>query len=434
MTVKAIRGNFLHCLADPGPAGDPAAYQYLPEHILLLRDGCVEVLQPAASLAAQLGPDIPIDDWRGHLIVPGFIDTHVHYPQVDVIASHGTQLLDWLERYTFPEERKFAERAHADAAAEFFLDRLLENGTTTAAVFCTVHPQSVDAFFTAAKARHLRMIAGKLMMDRNCPEYLRDTAESSYRDSRALIERWHGRGRLGYAITPRFAPASSPEQLAACGQLAREHPDVWIQSHVAENHAEIAWAHELFPEARSYLDIYERAGLLRERAIYGHCIWLDDTDRARMAQSGTAAAFCPTSNLFLGSGLFDYHQARSAGMRTGLATDVGGGTRYSMLATLAAGYQIQQLLGATLHPAEALYLATLGGAQSLGLESRIGNFAPGKEADLAVLDPQCTALLKRRTSLRADPLDLFFALMMLGDERAVAATYVMGDQAIIRAD
>ncbi len=434
MTLKAIRGNFLHCLGDPGPQGDPAAWQYRPDHILLLKEGRIESLQPAATLEVQFGPDIPVDDWRGHLIVPGFIDTHVHYPQVDVIASHGTQLLDWLERYTFPEERKFAERAHADAAAEFFLDRLLENGTTTAAVFCTVHPQSVDAFFTAAKARHLRMIAGKLMMDRNCPEYLRDTAESSYRDSRALIERWHGRGRLGYAITPRFAPASSPEQLAACGQLAREHPDVWIQSHVAENHAEIAWAHELFPEARSYLDIYERAGLLRERAIYGHCIWLDDTDRARMAQSGTAAAFCPTSNLFLGSGLYNYHQARAAGMHTGIATDVGGGTRYSMLATLAAGYQIQQLLGATLHPAEALYLATLGGAQSLGLESRIGNFAPGKEADLAVLDPQCTALLKRRTSLRADPLDLFFALMMLGDERAVAATYVMGDQAIIRAD
>ena len=426
MTIKAIRGDFLHCLADPGPDGDAAAFEAMHDGLLVVRDGKIESLQPAANLLPQLGPDVVIDDWRGQLIVPGLIDCHVHYPQVDVIASHGTQLLDWLERYTFPEERKFAERAHADEVAEFFLDRLLENGTTTAAVFCTVHPQSVDAFFEAAQRRNLRMVAGKVLMDRNCPADLRDTTETGYRDSKALIERWHGQGRLGYAITPRFAPTSTPEQLAACGQLAREHPDTWIQSHVAESRAEVAWVRELFPEARSYLDVYDRHGLLRERAIYGHCIWLDEADRARMARSGAAAAFCPTSNLFLGSGLFDYRRAREAGMHTGLATDVGGGTSYSMLTTMAEGYKVQQLQGSTLHPLEALYLATLGGARSLGLEESIGNFVPRKEADFVVLNPGATPLLKRRTSLRDDAIDRLFALIHLGDARAIAATYTLG--------
>ena len=403
MTTNAIRGDFLHCLADPGPDGNADAIATVHDGLLLVRDGRIEALQPAATLLPQLGPDIAIDDWRGHLIVPGFIDCHVHYPQVDVIASHGTQLLDWLERYTFPEERKFADAAHADATAEFFLDRLLENGTTTAAVFCTVHAQSAESFFAAAQRRNLRMIAGKVLMDRNCPEDLRDSAETGYRDSKALIGRWHRQGRLGYAITPRVAPTSTPEHLA-----------------------EVAWARQLFPEARSYLDVYDRHGLLRERAIYGHCIWLDDADRARMASTGTAAAFCPTSNLFLGSGLFNYQQARAAGMRTGLATDVGGGTSYSLLTTMAEGYKVQQLLGTALHPMEALYLATLGGARSLGLEEAIGNFMPRKEADLVVLNPAATPALSRRNHLHDDAIDRFFALMHLGDERAVAATYTLG--------
>ena len=424
MTLRAIRGDFLHCLADPGPSG--ASCTALADGVLLVRDGRIDSLRPAAAALAELGAGVPVDDWRGRLIVPGFVDTHAHYPQVDVIASHAPGLLEWLERYTFPAERQFAERAHADAAAEFFLDRLIEHGTTTAAVFCTVHPQSAEALFEAAAKRDLRLIGGKCLMDRHCPEDLRDTAESGYRDSKALIERWHGRGRLGYAITPRFAPTSTPEQLAACGRLAREHPDAWIQSHVAENKAEIAWARELFPEARSYLDVYDRAGLLRERAIYGHCIWLDDTDRARMAASGAAAAFCPTSNLFLGSGLYDYAQARAAGMKTGLATDVGGGTSYSMLVTLAEGYKVQQLLGSTLHPAQLLYLATLAGAQALGLDDRIGNFLPGKEADFCVLDPGATPVLGRRTGLREDLLDRFFSLVQLGGNHASAVSYILG--------
>ena len=419
----------MHCQRDPGMAGDVAAIEFVPDGMLLVRDGRIESLQPAASIASQLGPDVRVDDYRGHLIVPGFIDTHVHCPQVDVIASYGAQLLDWLERYTFPEERKFADAAYARVTAEFFLDQLITNGTTTAAVYCTVHPQSVDAFFEAAAPRRLRMIAGKALMDRNCPEYLRDTAVTGYRDSKALIERWHGKDRLAYAITPRFAPTSTPEQLARTGQLAREHPDVYIQSHVAENQGEVAWARELFPEARSYLDVYERAGLLRDRAIYGHCIWLDDVDRARMAATGAAAAFCPTSNLFLGSGLYDLKRADELGMRTGLATDVGGGTSYSMLATMGAAYQVQQLRGVSLSPAKALYLATLGAAKSLCLEDRIGNFVPGKEADFVVLNPRATPLLKRRNSLGRDAHDCLFSLMLLGDDRAIAATYVLGETA-----
>ncbi|MBL8385318.1 MAG: guanine deaminase [Burkholderiales bacterium] len=426
MGVTAILADFLHCTADPGLAAGGDGVEIVRDGALLVRDGRIERLLPARALEA--GPDVAIDDWRGHLAVPGFIDTHVHYPQVDVVASYGAQLLDWLERYTFPAERRFADRAYADAAAAFFLDRLLENGTTTAAVYCTVHPQSVDAFFTAALRRGLRMIAGKLLMDRNCPDDLRDSARTGYDDSRALVERWHGRGRLGYAITPRFAPTSTPEQLALAAQLAREVPDAWIQSHVAENRDEVDWARSLFPEAASYLDIYDRAGLLRDRAVYGHCIWLDDADRRRMAQRGAAAAFCPTSNLFLGSGLYDLAAARAAGMRTGLATDIGGGTSYSMLATLAEAYKVQQLQGVSVPPAQSLYLATLGGAVALGLADRIGSFRPGREADLVLLDRNATPALARRTAASADALDDFFAFMMLGDARAVAATYVLGSR------
>jgi guanine deaminase len=423
----AIRADFLHCVRDPGlDGGDAGAVEHLRDGVLLVRRGRIERLAPAADLLPALGPDVPVHDRRGRLVVPGFVDTHVHAPQVDVIASHGTQLLDWLERYTFPAERRFEDAAHAADAARFFVDRLLENGTTTACVFCTVHPGSVDALFAEARARGLLMIAGKSLMDRNAPPWLSDTAERGDAECRALIERWHGVDRLRYAITPRFAITSTDAQLALAGRLAAEHPSVHVQSHVAENRDEVAWVARLYPDHRSYLDVYDRAGLLRERAIYAHCIWLDDADRARLAASGTAASFCPTSNLFIGSGLYDLRQAIAAGHRIGLGTDVGGGTSYSMLRTLGEAYKVQQLQRVSMHPAYALYLATLGGARALYVDDRIGSLLPGRDADLAVLDPAATPLTARRTALRDDPLDTFFALTVLGDDRSIAETWAAG--------
>ncbi len=426
MTVSAIRSSLLHCLRDPGLAGDASAVEYIKDALTIVRDGRIECVGDAKALLPSLGADVVIDDQRGKILVPGFIDTHVHYPQVDVIASYGAQLLDWLNQYTFPAEIAFADRPHADAAAEFFLDRLLENGTTTASVFCTSHPQSVDAFFTASEARGLRMIAGKCLMDQHAPDGLRDTVKSGYHDSKALIERWHGHARSLYAITPRFAPTSSLAQMETMRALAREHPDTYIQSHVAENRAEIAWVDELFPGHRSYLDVYDHYGLLRDKSIYAHCIYLDDADRAHMTAAGATPSFCPTSNLFIGSGLYDLKAALAAGNVVSVGTDVGGGTSYSMLRTLGEAYKVQQLQGTSLSPAYALYLATLGGAKALSLDDKLGSITPGKEADFALLDPAATPLLARRTSLRDDPLDTFFALMTLGDDRAVAATYAGG--------
>lgn len=426
MTATAIRSSLLHCLRDPGLSGDRSAIEHVPDAVTIVRDGRIERVGPAAALLPLLGDDVRVEDRRGCMLVPGFIDTHVHYPQVDVIASYGAQLLDWLNRYTFPAETRFADRAHADAMAEFFLDRLLENGTTTASVFCTVHPQSVDAFFTASEARGLRMIAGKCLMDQHAPDGLRDTADTGYRDTKALIERWHGHARSLYAITPRFAPTSSLAQMETMRALAREHPTSYIQSHVAENRAEIAWVAELFPAHRSYLDVYDHYGLLRDRSIYAHCIYLDDADRARMTAAGATPAFCPTSNLFIGSGLYDLKQAIAAGNVVSVGTDVGGGTSYSMLRTLGEAYKVQQLLGTSLSPAYALYLATLGGAKALSLDDRLGSITPGKEADFVLLDPAATPLLARRTSLRDDALDVFFALMTLADDRAITATYAGG--------
>jgi guanine deaminase len=343
-----------------------------------------------------------------------------------MIASPAPGLLPWLETYTFPTERRFDDPAHAADVAEFFLDELLRCGTTTAMVYCSVHAASVDAFFAASEKRDLRMVAGKVLMDRNCPEFLRDTAESGARDSEALIQRWHRRGRALYAITPRFAPTSSDEQLRLAGELARAYPDTFVQTHVSENRDECAWVRRLFPQARSYLDVYDQVGLLRPRAMYGHCIWLDDGDRARMADSGAAAAVCPTSNLFLGSGLFDFDRADRAGMLLSLATDVGGGTSFSMLQTMNEAYKVARLSGSYLPALRMFYLATLGAARSMQLEGTIGNFAAGAEADFIVLDVQATPLLQRR-SAHCDSLEeLLFALALLGDDRAVAATYAAG--------
>jgi guanine deaminase len=428
--LQAFRAHVLHCLGDP--ASHAGALEDFPDGLLIVKDGHIAEIGPASELLSKLPSGTACTDHRGHYLVPGFIDTHVHYPQTDIIASHGAQLLDWLERYTFPAEAAFADPAHAAEVAEFFLDQLLANGTTTALVFATVHPASVDAILGAARARGMRLIAGKCLMDRHCPDFLRDTAEGGIADSRALIEKWHGRDRLGYAVTPRFAPASTPEQMRLAGELFRAWPDLHLQTHVAENQAEVAWAARLYPEARSYLDVYERHGQLGPRSVLAHCIWLDDTDRARMAATGAAISFCPSSNLFLGSGLFDLAAARRHGVRVGLGTDVGGGTSFSLLHTVADAYKVLQLQGQTLSAAEALYLATLGGARALYLEERLGNFAPGKEADFIALDPAATPLLARRTARAADLEEALFAILMLGDDRAVAATYLMGREAHIR--
>jgi len=421
---RAIRANFLHFVGDPDERDD--ACEYIEDGLLILKQGRVIVLGEARYWLDQLPDGVELDDYSGKLIMPGFFDTHTHYPQTEMIASYGSQLLEWLEKYTFPTERQFSDRSFADGAAEFFCDELLRNGTTTSAVFATIHPESVDAIFSAAQKRDMCLIAGKVMMDRNAPDYLCDTAESSYVQSAELIGRWHQKGRALYAVTPRFAPTSSEQQLEAAGRLLKEFPGLYLQSHVAENHAEVAWVAKLFPHRRSYLDVYDHYGLLAERSIYGHCIHLDEADRQRMAETGAAIAFCPTSNLFLGSGLFSIADARQHGIRVGVATDVGGGTSFSMLQTLNEAYKVTQMAGDTMTAMKASYLATLGGAKSLYLDQQLGNFAVGKEADFVVLDLDATPLMKRRMARADSTADQLFVLMMLGDDRAVHATHIMG--------
>lgn len=423
--LTVYRSSIVHCLRDPGD-DDQQAVEYLDDGLLLIRNGRVEAMGEATELLPILPKDIDVLDYRGKLIMPGFIDTHIHFSQTDIIASYGKQLLEWLETYVFPAEKRFENSAHAAEVADFFVDELLRNGTTSALVLGTVHAQSVDAIFTAAQRRNMRLIAGKVLMDRNCPEDLRDSPESAYRDSKALIERWHGQDRLGYAITPRFAPTSSNEQLRRAGDLASEHPDTWIHTHVAENTSEVAWVAKLFPEARSYLDVYQRFDLLRDRAVLAHCIHLDEPDRRALASSGAAMAFCPTSNLFLGSGLFDIDAARSVDARVGLGTDVGAGSSFSMLQTLAEAYKVAQLSGQTLSPHRALYLATLGSAKALYIDDLVGNLEVGKEADFVVIDWQCTPLMARRIQAARDWTEKLFALFMLGDDRAIEETVVNG--------
>ncbi len=375
-------------------------------------------------------PGVAVDDLRPHLIAPGFVDMHIHYPQTDVIGAPAAGLLPWLENYTFPHEARFADPAYARGVAGFFLDELARNGVTTALTFATSHPTSVHAMFEAAQARGLRLITGKVLQDRHSPDGVRDETEQSLIDTEALIQRWHGVDRLGYAITPRFAPTSTPAQLRGAGALAAKYPDVWIQSHVAENVDEVRWAAELFPDSRSYLGVYDDFGLLRERAVYAHCIHLDREDREHMARAGAAAAVSPTSNQFLGSGFFDYLAADAAGMRYGLASDVGGGTSFSPFRTMLAAYVVgregQTKPGLSLTPGQLWWQHTAGAARALGLDGVVGNLLPGCEADFVVLDPQATPLLARKTA-QADSLDeLLFALIVLGDDRVVHRMVIAG--------
>lgn len=423
---QAFRASILHCLSDPGEASLDSAYEYFEDGVLVVQDGHVAEAGHAERLLAGLSNDVKLTELPGKLIVPGFIDCHVHCPQLDIIASYGEQLLDWLHRYAYPVEARFSDPEYAREVANVFLDELLNNGTTTALVFGTVHAHSADAIFEAAAARDMRLIAGKVLMDCNCPEELMDTAISGYNDSKALIERWHGHARLGYAITPRFALTSTEEQLRAAGTLAREYPDVWIHTHLAENTEEVRQIARQFPSSRSYLDVYDQFDLLRERSVFAHCLHMDEQDRKSMAERGGSAAFCPTSNLFLGSGLFDLAAMRDARIRCGLGTDVGGGTSLSVLKTASEAYKVLHLQNHALPPMQALYLATLGAAEALHLEDHIGNFLPGKEADFVVLDPNATRLTARRIAAAETIEESFFALLTLADDRHVAATYIRG--------
>ena len=428
----AIRGPLLTFTGDPFERGLAATMRHEPDAIVAMAAGRIVAVGPAAEILRTLPPGVAVEEYGADaLILAGFVDAHVHYPQTGIIGAHGAQLLDWLERHTFVAEQLFADPAHARVVADAFLDECLRNGVTSAAVFCTVHPASVDAFFAAASARSLRMIAGKVLMDRHAPPALLDTAERGYDESKALIARWHGRGRLGYAITPRFAASSTPAQLDAAGALRREFPDCHLQSHIAENKREVAWIRELFPERAGYLDVYDHHGLLGRRAIYGHGIWLTEDEFRRLHESGTAIAHCPTSNFFLGSGAFDLANAVAPArpVAVALATDLGAGTSFSMLRTMGAAYQAAQLHGHALSAGHAFYLATRGGARALDLEDRIGSVAPGMEADLVVLDLRSTPIIDFRLRRDAALEEKLFVQMTMADDRAVQATWVNGRHA-----
>jgi guanine deaminase len=430
--VKAYRAAILHSIADPAVVGVEHSYEYFEDGMLVIENGLAAQVGHAADLLPTL-KGVEVTVYQDSLITPGFIDTHVHYPQIGMIASYGEQLLDWLNTYTFPTEQQFADKAHASDVAGIFLKELLRNGTTTALVFGTVHKQSVDAFFEAAERLNLRMIAGKALMDRNAPDYLTDTAESGYADSKELIERWHGKGRLHYAVTPRFAPTSTPEQLTLAGKLLGEYPDLYMHTHLSENRKEIEWVKALFPERKGYLDVYDHYKLIGPRAVFAHGVHLCDDECQRLADTGSAVAFCPTSNLFLGSGLFDLQKLEQHGVRVGLGTDVGAGTSFSQLQSLNEAYKVMQLQGKKLDPFKSLYLATLGGANALYLDDKLGNFANGKDADFVVLDYNATPLISYRMQHAKTLEEKLFALIMLGDDRAIKETFAAGQSVHRRA-
>lgn len=422
-----LRGRILSFRRRPDGPDDTEAFLYIEDGGLLMASGTIAALGDFEDVLAKAPEGVPVTDHRPHLITAGFIDPHIHFPQAEVIASWADQLLDWLNDYTFPAEIRFADKAHANRIAKGFFDALVGHGTTTAVAYCSSHPNSVDAYFEEAGRRGMRMIGGKTMMDRGAPEALCDTAQSSYDDSKALLEKWHGRGRALYAITPRFAITSTPAQLEAAGALLSEHPDCHLQTHLSENPNEIAYTKELYPDAPDYLGVYESYGLLGPKSLFGHCIHLEPREKTRMAETGSVAVFCPTSNLFLGSGLFDKAGLEGQGIRTAIATDVGGGTNYSLLRTLDEGFKILQLQRQRLHPLETFYWATLGNAEALSLSDKIGNLEPGSEADVIVLNAKATPAMALRMETAETLAEELFVLQTLGDDRAVAETYVAGN-------
>ncbi|WP_137152864.1 guanine deaminase [Devosia sp. FKR38] len=424
MTRTILRGRVLSFEREPLSIDDAGSYRYFSDGGITIENG---VIVAVGDFVAEAGAEVI--DHRPHLILPGFIDMHLHYVQSQIVGSYAGSLLEWLNTYTFVEEQKFSQQGHAEAMATAFFDELLRNGTTTAVAYCSSHPRSVDAFFGEAEKRNMLMVGGKVMMDRNAPEALCDTAQSGYDDSKMLIERWHGRGRGLYAISPRFAITSTPEQLEASRALVREFPDCYVQTHLSENDAEISFSMELYPDSPDYTGIYEDYGLLGPRTLLGHCIHLNHRETGVLAETGAVAVFCPTSNLFLGSGLFDRERLAKAGVRMGLATDIGGGTSFGMMATMGEAYKVLQLRGQRLNPLASFYMATLGNARSLSLEGTIGAIAPGHVADLVVLDAGATPAMRLRQGNIGNLADELFLLQTMGDDRSVVEAYVAGARA-----
>lgn len=426
-SLKAIRGNFLDIVKTvEQPEEIESHLRFIEDGLMLVRSGKVEWFGQWEEGKHLIPEGIRVRDYSGKMIVPGFIDTHIHYPQSEMVGAYGEQLLEWLNKHTFPAERRYNDIEYAREMSAFFIKQLLRNGTTTALMFGTVHPESVDALFEAAHNINMRMIAGKVMMDRNAPDYLLDTAETSYTQSKALIERWHRNGRLLYAITPRFAPTSTPEQLAMAQRLREEYPDTYLHTHLCENKDEIAWVKSLYPDRKNYLDVYHHYGLTGKNSVFAHCVHLEEQEWDCLRDSGSSIAFCPTSNLYLGSGLFNLKKAWHKQIKVGMGTDIGAGTTFNMLQTLNEAYKVMQLQGWRMSAYEAFYLATLGGAKALGLDDIIGNFNVGKEADFVVLEPTATPLQQLRYDNSVTLMDKLFVMMTLGDDRSIYRTYVDG--------
>lgn len=428
--TSAIRGPALTFTGDPFKDGLESTLVYESDAVVAFADGRISHFGPASQVLPQLPAGLTVKEYGPNaLISAGFLDSHVHFPQTPMIAAFGEQLLDWLNKYTFPTESKYADKAFAASVAKVFLEECLRNGITTSCVYCTVFPQSVDALFEEAERLGMRMAAGKVLMNRNAPDYLLDTTQSGYDDSKALIQKWHGRGRLMYAITPRFAPTSTADQLQSAGELWNEFPDCYMQTHVSENVDEVAWVKSLFPDRKGYLDVYDHHALCRPRAVFGHGIHLTEEELQTMHSTGSAISHCPTSNFFLGSGYLDVFKAQDPRRpaRVGLGTDLGAGTSFSILATLNEAYKAAQLNGRKLTAGHAYYLATRGTARAMYIEDKVGSLAPGMEADIVVLDMRSTPIIDYRMSFVEDIHEALFVQMTLGDDRAVQATYVAGE-------
>jgi guanine deaminase len=432
--THAIRGAVVTCIDNPfeKPAEDCLVFE--EDGIVVIDDGVITACGPASEIEPTLGPDVPVERFADSYVIPGFIDCHVHYPQTEIIGAYGKQLIDWLNKYTFVAERNFSDKEHASEVARIFLQECLRAGTTTVATFCTVHPVSVDAFFEESSLINMRNIAGKVMMDRNAPEDLLDTAQQGYDETKALIARWHNNGRQLYCVTPRFAPTSTPEQMEMTGAVWAEHPGTYLQSHVAENLGEVEWVKELYPDRKGCVDVFQYYGQLGERAIFGHGVHLTEEEFQVLHETGTAISHCPTSNLFLGSGCFSVEEAfdPKRPVRVGLATDLGAGTNFSQLVTMNEAYKVAQLRGYALSATHAYYLATLGAANALYLDDKIGSIEVGKEADITVLDKKSTPIMEYRMKYASDLDEALFVLMTLGDDRAVSTTYIAGEKVYSR--